>query len=142
MSLRTPPLQTECNSTAEKQLKLKTKCTLQNIAIRSFHRVTLRQEEFKKGRTGPLKSASSAYQCGSAPRGAFRGRASPPSEDCAPKKLTRSGLLECKSRPKTPKMVLIVLEFASKNCFFVVFVDSRYFMKHWGRKPFFFWSSL
>ena len=55
--------------------------------------------------------------------GAFRGRASPndcfcaPSEDCAPKKLTRSGLLECKSRPKTTKLVLIALEFASKNCF-------------------------
>ena len=55
--------------------------------------------------------------------GAFRGRASPndsfcaSSEDCAPKKLTRSGLLESKSRSKTPKLVLIALEFASKNCF-------------------------
>ena len=39
-----------------------------------------------------------------------------PSEDCAPKKLTRSGLMECKSRPKTPKLVFIALEFASKNC--------------------------
>ena len=29
----------------------------------------------------------------------------PPSEDCAPKKLTGSGLLKCKSRPKTPKLV-------------------------------------
>ena len=49
----------------------------------------------------------------------------PPSEDCVPKKLTGSGLLECKSRPKTTKLVLIVLEFASKNCFIVVFVDSH-----------------
>ena len=38
--------------------------------------------------------------------GAYRGRAPPnencalPSEDCAPKKLTGSGLLDCKSRPK------------------------------------------
>ena len=66
---------------------------------------------------------------------AFRGCASPndclcpqtkivpPSEDCAPKKLTGLGLLECKSRPKTPKLVFTALEFASKNCVFVIFVD-------------------
>ena len=60
---------------------------------------------------------------GPAPRGGIPGPCLPndclcaPSEDCAPKKLTRSGLLECKSRPKTPKLVLIALEFASKNCF-------------------------
>ena len=35
----------------------------------------------------------------------------PPSEDCAPKKLIDSGLLECKSRPETHKIVLIALEF-------------------------------
>ena len=41
----------------------------------------------------------------------------PPSEDCATKKLTGSGLLECKSRPKTPELVFTVLEFASKSYF-------------------------
>ena len=46
----------------------------------------------------------------------------PPSEDCAPKKLISSGLLECKSRPETRKIVLIALEFVSKNCFLVIFV--------------------
>ena len=35
----------------------------------------------------------------------------PSGEVCAPKKLTGSGLLECKSRPKTRKIVLIALEF-------------------------------
>ena len=49
----------------------------------------------------------------------------PPSEDCAPKKLTGSGLLECKLRPKTCKLVFTALEFASKNCFFAIFVDSH-----------------
>ena len=59
--------------------------------------------------------------------GAFRGRApqiiacAPPSEDCAPKKLTGSVLLECKSSPETPKLLLITLKFVSKNCFFVDF---------------------
>ena len=43
--------------------------------------------------------------------------APPPNEDCAPKKLTGSGLLECKSRSKTPK-----LEFTVR--IFVIFVDS------------------
>ena len=62
--------------------------------------------------------------------GAFRGCAppnkncTPPSEDCAPKKLTGSVLLECKSRPETSEILVIALEFVSKNCFFVVFVDS------------------
>ena len=45
----------------------------------------------------------------------------PPSEDCAPKKLTGSVLLECKSSPETPKILLITLKFVSKNCFFVDF---------------------
>ena len=44
-----------------------------------------------------------------------------PSEDCAPKKLTGSVLLECKSSPETPKILLITLKFVSKNCFFVDF---------------------
>ena len=45
----------------------------------------------------------------------------PPSEDCAPKKLTCSVLLECKSSPETPKILLITLKFVSKNCFFAEF---------------------
>ena len=49
----------------------------------------------------------------------------PPSEDCARKKLTVSGLLECKSKPKTSKLGFTALEFVSKNCFFVIFVDSH-----------------
>ena len=67
------------------------------------------------------------FQPGPAPRGVFRGRAPPndcfappqtkivptPCEDCAPKKLTGSGELECKSRAK--------LVFASG--IFVIFVD-------------------
>ena len=58
--------------------------------------------------------------------GAFRGRAPksllvPPSEDCAPKKLTGSVLLECKSSPETPKILLITLKFVCKNCFFADF---------------------
>ena len=89
---------------------------------------------------------------GPAPRGAFRGRAPPidclcppkqklcpPSEDCAPKKLTDSGLLECKSRPKTPKLVVTALEFVSKNCFFVIFVNlHRISFKFWDENLFFF----
>ena len=42
----------------------------------------------------------------------------PPSEDCARKKLTGSGLMECKSRPKTPKLV-----FTAR--IFVIFVDAH-----------------
>ena len=45
----------------------------------------------------------------------------PPSEDCAPKQLTGSVLLECNSRPETPKMLVITPELVSKNCFFVDF---------------------
>ena len=44
-----------------------------------------------------------------------------PSENWAPKKLTGSVLLECKSRPKTLKILVITLNFVSKNCFFVDF---------------------
>ena len=44
----------------------------------------------------------------------------PPSEDCAPKKLTGLVLLECNWRPEA-KILVITLEFVSKNCFFVDF---------------------
>ena len=63
----------------------------------------------------------------------------PPSENCAPKKFTGSGLLECKSRPKTPKLVFTVLELASRNCFFRNFCGlTPDFIKLFGRRPFFF----
>ena len=58
---------------------------------------------------------------GPAPRGAFRGRASPNekcaplSEDCAPKKVTGSVPLKYSSRLETPKMLIITPEFLSKN---------------------------
>ena len=62
----------------------------------------------------------------------------PPSEDCAPKKLTGSRLLECKSRPKIPQLVFIPLEFVSKNCVFVLFVNSRRIsFKFWDEDLFF-----
>ena len=56
-----------------------------------------------------------------APRGAFRGSASPNencvplSEDCAPKKVTGSVPLECSSRLETPKLLIITPKFVSKN---------------------------
>ena len=50
------------NKELKNSWKLKSKCTLQKIATRSFYRVTLRKEEFKRGRTGPLKPAYSAHQ--------------------------------------------------------------------------------
>ena len=62
----------------------------------------------------------------------------PPIEDCDPEKLTGSGLLECKSRPKTPKLVFIALKFVSKNCFFVIFVGLyRISLKFWNEDLFF-----
>ena len=126
--------------------KLKTKGTLQNIVIRSFHRVTLRWEEFKRGRTGSLKPASSAHQCKpGATRGHF-GAVPPKWLHVCPKRglcsEESSGLLKCKSRPKAPKLALIALEFASKNCFFVVFVDSHRISWNLGDEDLFFWSSL
>ena len=61
---------------------------------------------------------------GPAPRGAFRGRASPNencaplSDDCASKKAIGSVPLECSSRLETPKVLIITPEFVSKNrCF-------------------------
>ena len=74
---------------------------------------------------------------GPEPMGAFRGRASPNensaplNEDCAPKKVTGSVLLECSSRLETPKILIITPEFVSKkssfadsavNTFFFVFL--------------------
>ena len=69
---------------------------------------------------------------GPAPRGAFRGCAPPnhclcptkwelcppPSKDCPPTKVTSLMPLKCNSRPETLKMLIITLEFVSKNCFF------------------------
>ena len=66
----------------------------------------------------------------------------PPSEDCAPKKLTGSGLLECKSRPKTPKLVFSALQFVSKNCFFVIFVNLHRISCNFWDENLFFWSLL
>ena len=75
-----------------------------------------------------------ALETGPTPRG-YSGAVSPkwllvlPNENCAPQRglrpeeINRLGLLECKSRPKTPKLAFTALEFASKNCFFVIFVD-------------------
>ena len=61
-----------------------------------------------------------------------------PSDDCAPKKLTGLGLPECKLRPKTPKVVFTALEFVSKNCLSVIFVDlQRISFKFWGEDLFF-----
>ena len=83
--------------------------------------------------------------------GAFRSRAphmtacappnescAPPSEDCAPKKSTDSVLLECKPKPKTPKLVFTALEFVSKNCIFVIFVNlHRISFKFWDEDLFY-----
>ena len=77
---------------------------------------------------------------GPAPRGAFRGRASPNenraplSEDCAPKKVTGSVPLECSSRLETPKILIITPEFVSKNRSFADSAVKTFFL--------FFWSSL
>ena len=62
----------------------------------------------------------------------------PPSEDCGSKKLTDLGLLECKSRPKTPKLLFTALEFVSKNCFSVIFVNlHQNSFKFWDEDLFF-----
>ena len=60
----------------------------------------------------------------------------PPSEDCAPKKLTGSGLLECISRPETPNLVFTA-------SIFVIFVDSHRISLHFSDdEELFFWSYL
>ena len=60
----------------------------------------------------------------------------PQSEDCASKKSTDSRLLECKSRPKTPKLVFTALDFVSKNCFFVIFENLTETHLSFGTKTF------
>ena len=80
-----------------------------------------------------------------APWEAYRGRApqmtacahpnencAPPSEDCVSKKLTGSGLLECKSRPK--------LVFATG--IFIIFVDWYRIWCHIWDEDLFFWDHL
>ena len=73
------------------------------------------------------------FGSGPAPRGAFRSRAlpnencEPPSEVCAPKKVTGSVILKRRSRPETPKILLITPEFVSKNCFFADFAIKTFF---------------
>ena len=47
----------------------------------------------------------------------------PPKRGLCLEEINMLVLLECKSRPKTPKLVLTALEFVSKNCFFVIFVE-------------------
>ena len=89
--------------------------------------------------------------------GAFRRCAPPPNDclclpkrklwpsrdDCAPKKLSFSGLLECKSRPKTPKLAFTALEFVSKNCFFVIFEEFHWIsIKFWDEDLSFFFFFL
>ena len=51
----------------------------------------------------------------------------PPSEDCAPKKVTSSVPMECSSRPQNPKILVITSEFVSKNCFFRIFRNEDIF---------------
>ena len=73
----------------------------------------------RKDKSTPIDKMMCADIPGPAPRGEFRMTAcAPPNENCAPKKLTVSGLLECKSRHKTPKLV-----FTAR--IFVIFVDSH-----------------
>ena len=71
---------------------------------------------------------------GPAPRGAFRGRASP-NENCAPKKVTGSVPLECSSRLETPIILIITPEFVSKNRSFADSAVKNFFVL-------FLWSSL
>ena len=77
---------------------------------------------------------------GPAPRGAFRGRASPNencaplSEDCAPKKVTGSVPQECSSRLETPKILIITPELVNKNRSFADSAVKTFFL--------FLWSSL
>ena len=103
--------------------------------VSRFSRLVLRSFPSEPCIRVRVRAAMQAWHHG----GALRGCA-PPSEDCAPKKLTGSGLLECKSRPKTPKLLFTTLELASKNCFFVVFVDSRRISLNFWDEDFFIWS--
>ena len=66
----------------------------------------------------------------------------PPSKDCAPKQLTDSGLLDCKSRPNSPKLVFTALEFVSKNCFFGILMNLHWIsFKFWDEDLFFVFTS-
>ena len=75
---------------------------------------------------------------GPAPRGAFRGRASPNEncaplrEDCAPKKVTGLVPLECCSRLETPKIQIIIPEFVSKNRSFADSAVKNFFFCFYG----------
>ena len=67
----------------------------------------------------------------------------PPNKDCAPKKLTGWGILECKSRPKTPKLVFSTLKITSKKLFFRNFCGlTPDFIKLLGRRLFLFFFGL
>ena len=79
---------------------------------------------------------------GPTPRGPIRGRASPNeicaplSEDCAPKKVTGSVLLDFSLRLETPKILIITPEFVSKNRSFADSAVKNFFLF------LFLWSSL
>ena len=51
----------------------------------------------------------------------------PSNEVCAPKKVTGSVLLEWRSRPETPKILVITAEFMGKNHFFADFAVKTFF---------------
>ena len=53
----------------------------------------------------------------------------PPSEDCAPKKVTGSVSLECSSMLEAPKILVITPEFVSKNCFLRRFYNKDPFFR-------------
>ena len=53
----------------------------------------------------------------------------PLSENCAPKKATGSVPHECSSKPETPKILVIIPEIVSKNCFFAGFAIKIYFLR-------------
>ena len=53
--------------------------------------------------------------------------AHPSSKDYAPKKVTGSVPLKCSSRPETLKILVVTLEFVSKNCFFADFAIKTLF---------------
>ena len=73
---------------------------------------------------------------GPAPRGAFRGRASPNencaplSEDSAPKKVTGSVPLECSSRLETPK--ILIVRIREQKSFFRGFCGEDFFFCFFG----------
>ena len=54
----------------------------------------------------------------------------PPSEDCAPKKVTGSMPLECSSVSEIPKILIINPVFVGKNRFFADFAMKTFFALH------------